>query len=277
MPVKTVDKSKVLGIVYDVSDSGATTFIEPMEIVQINNEMTSLKVEENEEIRKILKGLTALVLIQEKEILHNNAVIGELDFLTAKALYANEINGIVAEHCTEPYVDLVEARHPLIDPRKVVSNSYHLDQQERIVVISGPNAGGKTVALKTLGLMIMMNQMGLALPTLSPANLGFFPKIYADMLETRMKAKKAGVITQIVILILIIYAAVTLVTLRRQVSEAAAYQAELQQTITDLEVKNSQLEYSLKHSGDSDVLEEIARDELGLVGPNDKVFYDSGK
>lgn len=92
-----------------------------------------------------------------------------------------------------------------------------------------------------------------------------------------MKAKKAGVITQIVILILIIYAAVTLVTLRRQVSEAASYQAELQQTITDLEVKNSQLEYSLKHSGDSDVLEEIARDELGLVGPNDKVFYDSGK
>ena len=92
-----------------------------------------------------------------------------------------------------------------------------------------------------------------------------------------MKAKKAGIITQIVILILIINAAVTLVTLRRQAAEAALYQDELQQTIADLEVKNSQLEYSLKHSNDSDVLGDIARDELGLVGPNDKVFYDSGK
>ena len=89
LPVKTIDKSKVLGIIYDVSDSGATTFIEPMEIVQINNQLTSLKVEENEEIRKILKGLTALVLLQEKEIIHNNAIIGELDFLKAKGLYAS--------------------------------------------------------------------------------------------------------------------------------------------------------------------------------------------
>ena len=180
LPVKTVDKSKVLGIVYDVSDSGATTFIEPMEIIQINNEMTSLKVEENEEIRKILKGLTALVLIQEKEILHNNAVIGELDFLTAKALYANEINGIVAEQVNEPFVDLVEVRHPLIDPRKVVSNSYHLDQQERIVVISGPNAGGKTVSLKTVGLVTLMNQCGLAVPS-EKAKLGYFKNIYIDI------------------------------------------------------------------------------------------------
>ena len=180
LPVKTVDKSKVLGIVYDVSDSGATTFIEPMEIVQINNEMTSLKVEENEEIRKILKGLTALVLIQEKEILHNNAVIGELDFLTAKALYANEINGIVAEQVNEPFVDLVEVRHPLIDQRKVVSNSYHLDQQERIVVISGPNAGGKTVSLKTVGLVTLMNQCGLAIPA-EKAKLGYFKNIYIDI------------------------------------------------------------------------------------------------
>ena len=180
LPVKTVDKSKVLGIVYDVSDSGATTFIEPMEIVQINNEMTSLKVEENEEIRKILKGLTALVLIQEKEILHNNAVIGELDFLTAKALYANEINGIVAEQTDEPFVDLVEVRHPLIDSRKVVSNSYHLDQQERIVVISGPNAGGKTVSLKTVGLVTLMNQCGLAIPA-EKAKLGYFKNIYIDI------------------------------------------------------------------------------------------------
>ena len=92
-----------------------------------------------------------------------------------------------------------------------------------------------------------------------------------------MKFKRTGIITKIVILILIIYASVTLLSLRQQVAEAAARQAELQQTIAELEVNNANLEYSLKHSGDSDVLGGIARDELGLVGPDDKVFYDSGK
>ena len=123
LPVKTVDKSKVLGIVYDVSDSGATTFIEPMEIVQINNQLTSLKVEENDEVRRILKGLTALVLLQEREIIHNNSVIGELDYLIAKGLYANQLNAVVAENQSEQVITLEEARHPLIDQNKVVANS----------------------------------------------------------------------------------------------------------------------------------------------------------
>ena len=180
LPVKTIEKSKVLGIVYDVSDSGATTFIEPMEIVQINNQMTSLKVEENEEIRKILKALTALVLLQEREIVHNNQVIGELDYLIAKSEYANQINAVVAENVNEPLVDLVLARHPLIDQRKVVANSYHLDTDKRIVIISGPNAGGKTVSLKVVGLLVLMNQCGLAVPA-DKAKLGFFKNIYIDI------------------------------------------------------------------------------------------------
>ena len=87
LPVKTVDKSRINGIVYDVSDSGNTTFIEPLEIVQINNEITALKVQENEEVRKILKALTALVLLQESEIITNNKIIAKLDFLSAKAQY----------------------------------------------------------------------------------------------------------------------------------------------------------------------------------------------
>ena len=180
LPVKTVDKNKVLGIIYDVSDSGATTFIEPMEIVQINNQLTSLKVEENEEIRKILKGLTALVLLQEKEIIHNNAIIAELDFLIAKSLYANEINGIVADNTDNQEIDLIAARHPLIDSRKVVSNSYHLDSDKRIIIISGPNAGGKTVSLKTVGVIVLMNQCGLAVPC-DKATLGYFKNIYIDI------------------------------------------------------------------------------------------------
>lgn len=180
LPVKTVEKSKVIGIVYDVSDSGATTFIEPMEIVQLNNELTSLKVEENEEIRKILKSLTALVLIQEKEIIHNNRVIADLDFLIAKSLYANEINGIVAENKDEQVIDLVESRHPLINKDKVVANSYHLDGEKRIVVISGPNAGGKTVSLKSIGISVLMNQCGLAVSA-QKATLGYFKNIYIDI------------------------------------------------------------------------------------------------
>ena len=180
LPVKTSEKSKVLGIIYDVSDSGATTFIEPMEIVQINNQMTSLKVEENEEIRKILKELTALVLLQEKEIIHNNAIIAELDFLIAKSLYANSIDANIAEIKDEQVVELIKARHPLIDQRKVVSNTYRLTNDKRIIIISGPNAGGKTVSLKTVGLLVLMNQCGLAVPA-EKATLGYFKNIYIDI------------------------------------------------------------------------------------------------
>lgn len=180
LPVKSIYKNSVPGIVYDISDSGATTFIEPMEIVQINNELTALKVEEQEEIRKILKALTALVLIQEKEIINNNKIIGEFDFLSAKSLYAHSINAYPSEISHNQIIDLKDARHPLIDQNKVISNSYYLDEDKRIVVISGPNAGGKTVSLKTVGLLALMNQCGLAVPA-NKAILGYFKNIYIDI------------------------------------------------------------------------------------------------
>lgn len=180
LPVKTTEKSKVLGIVYDVSSSGATTFIEPMEIVQLNNELTALNVEEAEECRRILKQLTALVLLQEGEIIHNNKIIAELDFLSAKAQYMSEINGIIPESSDKQFLELVEARHPLIDPDKVVANTYYLDEQKRIVIISGPNAGGKTVSLKTVGLLVLMHQSGLGIPA-KKAKLGYFNNIYIDI------------------------------------------------------------------------------------------------
>ena len=180
LPVKTVEKGKVPGIIYDVSDTGATTFIEPMEIVQLNNNLTSLKVEENEEIRKILRALTSLVLLQEEEIIHNNKIIAHFDFLQAKSNYAGQINGEIAIYSKEQIVDLINARHPLIDKEKVVANSYHLDSDKRILIISGPNAGGKTVSLKTVGLLVLMNQCGLAIPA-SKATLGYFNNIYIDI------------------------------------------------------------------------------------------------
>ena len=180
LPVKTGYKNKVLGIIYDVSDSGNTTFIEPLELVQLNNDIASKKIEENEEVRKILKELTALVLLQEEEVVHNNTIIGYLDFVNAKANYALANNHKIASLSDLQEIHLYNAKHPLIDPTKVVGNEYHLDEEKRIVVISGPNAGGKTVSLKTVGLLVLMNQSGLALPVDS-AKLGIFNHIYLDI------------------------------------------------------------------------------------------------
>ena len=181
LPVKTTQKSKVLGAIYDVSDTGNTTFIEPLEIITLNNQITALKVEEADEIRRILKQLTNLVLLQEDEVLRNNEIIGELDFLQAKGLYAKEINAEIAEFTSkEQILELINARHPLLDKNKVVSNSYYFDSIKRIVIISGPNAGGKTVSLKTVGLLVLMNQCGLALPV-HKARLSYFAHIYIDI------------------------------------------------------------------------------------------------
>ena len=180
LPVKTAYKNKVLGIIYDVSDSGNTTFIEPLEIVQINNDIVSKKLEETEEVRRILKSMTSLVLLQEQEIIVNNEIIARLDFNHAKAFYAlnNEMN--IASISDFQEIHLYEARHPLIDKTKVVANDYHLSEEKRIVIISGPNAGGKTVSLKTVGLLTLMNQAGLALPV-KEAKLGIFNHIYLDI------------------------------------------------------------------------------------------------
>lgn len=180
LPVKTVNKNKVLGIIYDVSDSGNTTFIEPLELVQLNNDIASKKYEENEEVRKILKELTALVLLQEDEVIHNNNVIGYIDFIAAKANYALNNDMVIASLSNKQEIILENAKHPLIDKSKVVGNDYHLDEEKRIVVISGPNAGGKTVSLKVVGLLTLMNQCGLALPV-NKATLGIFEHIYLDI------------------------------------------------------------------------------------------------
>lgn len=180
LPVKTAYKSKVLGIVYDVSSSGNTTFIEPLEIVQMNNDIASLRVEENQEVRKILKNLTNMVLLQEDEVRENNEIIGILDFLSAKAIFALNNQMHIAKISDKQEIHLYNAKHPLIDPKKVVDNEYHLDEIKRIVIISGPNAGGKTVSLKTVGLLTLMALSGLALPV-SEATIGYFNHIYVDI------------------------------------------------------------------------------------------------
>ncbi len=181
LPVKSTLKSKVSGIIHDVSDSGMTTFIEPTQIVELSNQLYSYKALEREEIKRILKELTQKVASQGDDILNNNEIIARLDFLDSKASYAIKVKGYIASLEEEGIIDLKNARHPLLDEAKVVSNDFYLNKDERIIIISGPNAGGKTVALKTLGINVMLTQMGLATLTSEKARLSFFPRIYADI------------------------------------------------------------------------------------------------
>ena len=181
LPVKTTLKNKISGIIHDVSDSGMTTFIEPTELVELSNELYSYKALEREEIRRILKELTEKVALKGDEILKNNEIIARLDYLDAKASYAIKKKGYIAALEDEGIIELKNARHPLIEESRVISNDFFLNKDERIIVISGPNAGGKTVALKTLGINIMLNQMGMATLSSEKARLSFFPRIYADI------------------------------------------------------------------------------------------------
>lgn len=181
LPVKTSYKNKISGIIHDFSSSGQTTFIEPSSMVNLSNQIYALKVDEQEEIYRLLKELSSLVKKHSNEIESNNKILAEFDYIAAKAHYSNKYKSFVSEMSDEPIIDLKKARHPLLDQTKVVANDFYFDKDNRIIIISGPNAGGKTVALKTLGILVMMNQMGLAIPTISKAKLSYFPKIYADI------------------------------------------------------------------------------------------------
>lgn len=181
LPVANAYKNKVKGIVQDVSGSGETTFIEPEILVELNNKMYELRNDEREEIRRLLFVLSQEIAGSSDSILLNNAMIGYLDFLQAKALYGQSINGHIAHSSDVPLIDVREARHPLIDKKKVVPNDFSLTEKTSLVVISGPNAGGKTVALKTLGLIVLMNQCALPLPCADGASLSYFKHIYCDI------------------------------------------------------------------------------------------------
>lgn len=181
LPVANSYKSKVRGIVQDVSNSGGTTFIEPEILVEMNNKMVELQNDERDEIHRLLMELTGEVLSHEEEVLLSNQMIAYLDFLMAKGNYAHENDAHIASLSKKSVVDMMNARHPLLDRKKVVPNDFMLDEKTSLIVISGPNAGGKTVALKTIGLLVMMNQSGLALPCDQGAELGFFRHIYVDI------------------------------------------------------------------------------------------------
>lgn len=178
--VKSSFKNRIPGIVHDISDSGQTVFIEPQELIEIYNEISSLKEEEIREIQNILKELSLYVNNYNGQLVNNNFLISKLDFIFAKATYGISYHGEICKISKEKKITLVNAAHPLIDPKVCVKNSF-LMEKEKMMIITGPNAGGKTVALKVVGLLVIMHQCGLCLPVQEGGELTFFNKIYANI------------------------------------------------------------------------------------------------
>lgn len=181
IPVKAEYKSQVPGMVHDQSSTGSTLFIEPQSVVNLNNELRELELQERDEIIKILEGLSARVAAQAETILTNQKNISMLDFIFAKGKYALFLNATRPEFNDEHRLKLRSARHPLIDKDKIVPVDIRLGEDFDLLIVTGPNTGGKTVSLKTTGLLQLMGQSGLHIPTLDRSELSIFKEIYADI------------------------------------------------------------------------------------------------
>ena len=179
VPVKTEYKALVPGIVHDQSATGATLFIEPMVIVNLNNDIRRLEVDERNEIARILRVLSDAVRKNSIELLINVDILAEVDLLFAKAKLAREMNA--TEPILSKFTDIKSARHPLISPKKVVPIDIKLGGEFTILLVTGPNTGGKTVSMKTLGLLVMMTQSGLYIPAASNSQVAVYTDIYADI------------------------------------------------------------------------------------------------
>ena len=183
IPVKAEYKSLVPGLVHDQSSTGATLFIEPMNLVNLNNEIKELMLQERAEIQRILEELTSLVYGFISTIKTNFDIIVDLDFIFAKAKYGSSMDGILPSVNTEGRIDLIEARHPLIDRKKVVASNIYLGGEFTSLVITGPNTGGKTVTIKATGLIELMGLSGLLIPAKENSSIAFFKEIFADIGE----------------------------------------------------------------------------------------------
>ncbi|MCH4827842.1 endonuclease MutS2 [Planococcus halocryophilus] len=181
IPVKQEYRSHYGGIVHDQSSSGQTLFIEPDSVVQANNEVRRLKMKEKEEIDRILLMLSAQVQEVAHELFVLVDVLGEIDLILAKAKYGSAQRGTKPTMNTEGYINLKKARHPMIAKDEVVPNDIEFGREITAIVITGPNTGGKTVTLKTVGLATLMAQSGLPVPALDGSELAVFDQIFADI------------------------------------------------------------------------------------------------
>ncbi len=181
VPVKNEFRGEVAGLVHDTSGSGATVFIEPMAVVEANNEIRMLQGKEKEEIERILTELSAMAGEVAETVKHNFESIVELNLIFAKAQLAYQMKASVPILNTEGVTDLKRARHPLLDPKKVVATDVDLGVDFDTLVITGPNTGGKTVSIKTLGLLTLMAACGLMIPAADESKVCIYEKVFADI------------------------------------------------------------------------------------------------
>ena len=181
IPVKQEYRSQIKGFVHDISSSGSTVFIEPMSVFEANNAINNLKVDEATEIERILQSLSSLLFPYTNELLSDIESIGMLDFIFAKAKYSNSIKGITPNINDTKYINLIKARHPLIDSSTVVPITINIGKDYSLLIITGPNTGGKTVSLKTVGLIEAMACSGLNIPADEKSSIYVFDEIFADI------------------------------------------------------------------------------------------------
>ncbi len=179
--VKTDFKGLVKGIEHDRSATGSTVYIEPLNVVSLNNKLREYEAREREEIRKILLRITEIVKTKKEEILEIKGILEKLDFIDAKTTYSVNKKCIVPKIINKEYLKLVEARHPLIDENIVVPINFELGNPENIMLITGPNTGGKTVTLKVAGLLTIMALSGIPIPANEKTEIGYFHNVLADI------------------------------------------------------------------------------------------------
>lgn len=179
IPIKAEYKVQFPGIVHDRSATGATFFIEPISIVNLNNDIKQLELEEQSEVAKILRTLSDSVRKNTSELSSNVKILAEMDLIFAKAKFAESLNA--TEPILEKFTDLKSARHPLIDADKVVPVDIKLGEEFSILLVTGPNTGGKTVSMKILGLLALMAQSGLYIPASSGSKISVYKNIFADI------------------------------------------------------------------------------------------------
>ena len=181
LPVKSEHRNQVAGMIHDQSSSGSTVFIEPMAVVRLNNELRELELEEQKEIDVILATLSSQVAESSDLIVSDIAILTELDFIFARAMLSKSYAGYAPDFNTDGIINIRKGRHPLLDQKTVVPVDIRLGNEFDLLVISGPNTGGKTVSLKTTGLFTLMGQAGLHIPAAEHSMLSVFKEVFADI------------------------------------------------------------------------------------------------